>query len=199
MAEIGNPGALAGATGAGAVMQRLSSCEALHNTARHATPAPPSPCAWRACGGSGWRTALLRWWRRWHGERALADLGPNLSAKLGRLLPQLGSDSPGKMVATVAAIMRTLDRAGLDLHDLAARLTDPPRPVQPRPAPDHGAADLLAAARRLRANALDRLTDRQADFVTTALRLLTAGRGLSPKQSQWLANLHAQHAGDKEH
>ena len=52
----------------------------------------------------------------------MADLTPDTGARLGRLLPRLASDAPGEVVATVAAIRRTLDRAGLDLHDLAARL-----------------------------------------------------------------------------
>ena len=131
----------------------------------------------------------------------MADLSPDLTGKLGRLLPRLASDAPGEVVATVAAIRRTLDRAGLDLHDLAARLTEAPRPVQPEPpkrnrhAP-RGGADLLAMAQWLRLHALDRLTARQADFVATAARLLTAGRALTPKQERWLRDLHAQHFED---
>jgi len=130
----------------------------------------------------------------------MADLSPDLTAKLGRLLPRLASDAPGEVVATVAAIRRTLDRAGLDLHDLAARLAETPRPVRPpRPKPEPRAprdgADLLALALWLHARALDRLTPKQADFVATAARLLTAGRGLTPKQATWLRDLHAMHKG----
>lgn len=130
----------------------------------------------------------------------MADLSPDLTGKLGRLLPRLASDAPGEVVATVAAIRRTLDRAGLDLHDLAARLTEAPRPVQPE-APMHNrharrdGADLLAMALWLRLHALDRLTPKQRDFVATAARLLTAGRALTPKQAKWLQDLHAQHKG----
>ena len=134
----------------------------------------------------------------------MADLSPDLTGKLGRLLPRLASDAPGEVVATVAAIRRTLDRAGLDLHDLAARLTEAPQPVQPEPRtpePDaqRDGADLLAKALWLRLHALDRLTPKQRDFVATAARLLTDGRALTPKQSQWLRDLHAQHATRKEH
>lgn len=128
----------------------------------------------------------------------MADLSPNIDARLGRLLPRLASDAPGEVVATVAAIRRTLDRAGLDLHDLAARLTEAPRPVQPEPPTRHAQRDRaepLAMARWLHLHALDRLTPRQADFVATALRLLTAGRALTPKQATWLHDLHAQHKG----
>lgn len=132
----------------------------------------------------------------------MADLSPDTGARLGRLLPRLASDAPGEVVATVQAIRRTLDRAGLDLHDLAQRLTEAPRPVQPEPRkPEPHAqrerADLLAMAQWLRLHALDRLTARQADFVATAARLLTAGRTLTPKQAKWLRDLHAQHATHK--
>ena len=132
----------------------------------------------------------------------MADLSPDLTGKLGRLLPRLASDAPGEVVATVAAIRRTLDRAGLDLHDLAARLTEAPQPVQPMKPKRHAQRDngeLLAMAAFLRAHALDRLTPKQRDFVATAARLLTDGRALTPKQSQWLRDLHAQHATRKEH
>ena len=131
----------------------------------------------------------------------MADLSPDLTGKLGRLLPRLASDAPGEVVVTVAAIRRTLDRAGLDLHDLAARLTEAPQPVQPEPPKRHAqrdGADLLAKALWLRLHALERLTPKQRDFVATAARLLTAGRALTPKQSQWLRDLHAQHATRKE-
>ena len=93
----------------------------------------------------------------------MADLSPDLTGKLGRLLPRLASDSPGEVNATVQAIRRTLDRAGLDLHDLAARLTEAPRPVQPEPPKrnrhaQRDGADLLAMAQWLRLHARDRLT-----------------------------------------
>jgi hypothetical protein len=45
----------------------------------------------------------------------------------------------------------------------------------------------------LAANALDRLTPRQAEFVETAARLLAAGRTLSPRQADWLRGLYAMH------
>lgn len=124
----------------------------------------------------------------------MADLSPNLTDKLGRLLPRLASDSAGEVVATVAAIRRTLDRAGLDLHDLAARLTEAPRLVDPERHARRDAGSALAMAAWLRRHALARLTPKQADFTATALRLLTAGRALTPKQAAWLHDLHAQHA-----
>ena len=130
----------------------------------------------------------------------MADLSPDTGARLGRLLPRLASDAPGEVVATVAAIRRTLDRAGLDLHDLAAQLTEAPRPVQPEPPKrnrhaQRNGGELLAMAQWLRLHALDRLTAKQRDFVETVARLLAAGRALTLKQERWLRDLHAMQGG----
>jgi hypothetical protein len=46
--------------------------------------------------------------------------GAPIPAKVAKLLPMLASDTPGEVVATVAAIGRTLHAAGLDWHALAA-------------------------------------------------------------------------------
>ena len=62
--------------------------------------------------------------------------------RLGLLIPRLGSDHDGEVIATVAAIRRTLESARADLHDLAAVVrscAEPPRRQGP-PAddpPDH--------------------------------------------------------------
>jgi hypothetical protein len=42
--------------------------------------------------------------------------------KLAKLIPRLASNHPGEVVATVAAIRRTLQNAGADLHDLGEAL-----------------------------------------------------------------------------
>ena len=42
-----------------------------------------------------------------------------VAPKLRKLLPLLASDKAGEVVATAAAITRTLKQAGADLHDLA--------------------------------------------------------------------------------
>ncbi|HEV7266419.1 MAG TPA: hypothetical protein VGN83_16085 [Falsiroseomonas sp.] len=48
--------------------------------------------------------------------RGLPEVGP----RLAKLLPLLASDQPGEVVATAAAITRTLAKAGSDWHALAA-------------------------------------------------------------------------------
>lgn len=45
-----------------------------------------------------------------------------VSPKPAKLLPRLGPNYDGELLATVAAIRRTHEAAGLDLHDLAAHV-----------------------------------------------------------------------------
>lgn len=45
---------------------------------------------------------------------------PSIGPRLAKLLPMLGSDQPGEVMAAVRAIGRTLSGAGLDWHTLAA-------------------------------------------------------------------------------
>ena len=134
----------------------------------------------------------------------MGQLAPDLGSKLAKLLPRLASPHEGEVLATVEAIRRTLDRAELSLHDLAARLCSPepvkqraqpkaqPKP-QPDPAPDQDAEDLLAKAEWLRDQVGDDLTAKQAAFVATAIRMLRAGQALSDKQRKWLDGLCVMH------
>jgi hypothetical protein len=50
------------------------------------------------------------------------DLAPT-DERLAKLIRMLGSDRDGEVVATVVALKRALAANGLDLHDLADRLT----------------------------------------------------------------------------
>ena len=45
---------------------------------------------------------------------------PAIGPRLAKLLPLLSSDQPGEVVATARAIGATLQRGGMDWHDLAA-------------------------------------------------------------------------------
>ena len=51
---------------------------------------------------------------------------PRIAPKPAKLLPGLATDADGEIIATVAAIRRTLAGHGADLHDLAAAVTRPP-------------------------------------------------------------------------
>lgn len=134
----------------------------------------------------------------------MGQLAPDLGSKLAKLLPRLASTHEGEVLATVEAIRRTLDRAELDLHDLAARLCAP-QPVQtrarskPQPKPEptpEDADELLAKAEWLRDQVGDDLTAKQAAFIATAIRMLRAGQALSDKQRGWLHGLCTMHGHD---
>ena len=135
----------------------------------------------------------------------MGRIAPDLGSKLAKLLPRLASPHEGEVLATVEAIRRTLDRAELSLHDLAARLCAPEPVVQPRarskpqpkpqpdPAPDQDADELLAKAEWLRDQVGDDLTAKQGAFIATAIRMLRAGQDLSEKQRGWLHGLCVMH------
>ena len=53
---------------------------------------------------------------------------PHIMPRLKQLLLMLSSSAPGEIVAAAHAITRTLQGAGADWHDLAARLSAPPEP-----------------------------------------------------------------------
>ncbi len=81
------------------------------------------------------------------GDLKRAAAFADIRVRLGKLVPRLASDHPGEVAATVAAIGRTLAGAGLDWHDMVARIAKPtafdamtsgaaPPPAQePEPAP----------------------------------------------------------------
>src|SRR5262245_37012961 len=76
----------------------------------------------------------------------MAEIGPNIAAKLKPLLLLLSSDQGGEVVAAASAIGRTLKNAGCDFHDLAARLTASSsaktrQREQPREETQHDASD----------------------------------------------------------
>jgi len=56
-------------------------------------------------------------------------MNPAIAARLGRLLPRLGSNYDGEVVATARGIGNVLQGAGCDWHDLVqALLPSPPLP-----------------------------------------------------------------------
>ena len=131
----------------------------------------------------------------------MGDLSPDVNVKLGRLVAMLSSPVAGEVVATAAAIGRTLDRAGMDWHDLAKRLT---ALAQPQPQPRRGTAgadfdprnaSLRAMADWLAKYAPHGLTDAQREFVANMRRTLATGRRLTPAQTNYLRDLHRKHGG----
>jgi len=130
----------------------------------------------------------------------MGELSPDIGVKLGRLVHILSSPVADEVIVMVAAIGRPLNRADMDWHDLAKRLTAPaqPQPCQRGPAGDDfatGNAVLRAMADWLDKYALHRMPEKRRDFVANVRRMLAAGRRLSPAQKQYLADLHTRYGG----
>lgn len=106
--------------------------------------------------------------------------------KLRRLIPLLSSDVAGEVVATAAAITRTLAAARRDWHDLAAQLAEPSADAPPRcrrapaPAVDMMLDDLLDHPE---------LTDWEIAFVSSVYGQFSRRRRLSEKQIDVLASI----------
>ena len=111
-----------------------------------------------------------------------------LPPQILKLLPLLGSDKDGEVVATARAICRTLSSAGIDLHHLAAALS---ASVAPSPcmavAGTPGIFDMARACRDLDCG---RLTQPEKKFVGEMCRLGT--RSPSFRQIRWLSDIYAK-------
>ncbi len=121
--------------------------------------------------------------------------------KIQKLIPRLGTDADGEIIATVRAIGRALKAQKCDWHDLAAALTEtrsapssssrraaqPERGPPTPPSPDHEA--FLGMAIWLYENAMENLRGNSRSFVVSMVRRLSAGYGISPKQEQYLKDL----------
>jgi hypothetical protein len=105
---------------------------------------------------------------------------------LGKLIPRLGSDHAGEVVATAAAIGRVLRNGGCDWHDLAGAITVLPKP-QAKSADDDWRATLAFCAMHT-----DCLKMREREF----LKSLAHWRGdLTEKQRTWLDDIAARLRG----
>ena len=106
-------------------------------------------------------------------------------AKLAKIIPRLGTDHAGEVVATVEAMKRTLAAGGLDLHDLAAWIGDAGADVDPVLEDIEFALSHCAAL-----NAIE------IDFLTNVRRWVRYGGELSVKQRAWLGRIAARFEGE---
>lgn len=122
--------------------------------------------------------------------------------KLEKLLPVLGSDKPGEVVAAAAAITRTLEGAGGNWHDLAGAvmrgLTAPAVPIvvpksrrarrrrETHTTVDPDTAQILHAFATLGGRQMDAWA---RDFVASTHSLFLRTGTLSEKQRDKLAEL----------
>ena len=127
----------------------------------------------------------------------MTDFLHGIEEELRELINRLASDTEGEVLASVQAIRGKLDEAGLDLHDLSERLAqDKVRKYKRFNISEIQVSDLIAIVADLDDEVFNELDKRERDLVITCGRLLEAGDVLSPKQKQWLIDLHRIHFGD---
>ncbi len=134
-----------------------------------------------------------------------------VAGKLGKLLKMLSSDRDGEVVAAARAIVRTLETAGADIHELAARVEggklseadmqqiyDAAYQDGRRAAEDSKPAEFHDITPNWHEMAVDcqdhdngRLTEREREFVADMVRW-TIYRQPSEKQAKWLHVLYVK-------
>jgi hypothetical protein len=112
---------------------------------------------------------------------ALVPVAP----RLAKLLPRLASPHDGEVLATVAAILRTLEGAGLDLFALAEAIGEAP----PKRRSLETWAELAAWCREHDGG---RLTEAEARFVAQMADRLVFGGLPSERQASWLRSIYAR-------
>lgn len=127
----------------------------------------------------------------------MTDFLHGIKEELRELINRLASDTEGDVLASDQAIRGKLDEAGLNFHDLSELLTqDNARRYKRYGISEIQVSDLFAIVADLDEEVFNELDKRERDFVITCGRLLEGGYVLSPKQKQWLVDLHRIHFGD---
>lgn len=124
----------------------------------------------------------------------------SIAPRLALLIPRLASDHDGEIVATAAAIDRTLKSAGCDWHDLASVVSSPPAASTRHRADRQGppiweSLDRFSQLEWLHAlDEWDGLSDWESGFVTSIIRSTRAGWRLTAKQRAVINRLLASAA-----
>jgi hypothetical protein len=103
--------------------------------------------------------------------------------KISKLIPLLGSDKDGEIVAAAKAIGRTLRATGCDWHDLASLVVSPPRV----PGTGGSQLDCKQMAEWCLRNAADRMTERERAFVANMGRTWAHA---TDRQADWLEAIY---------
>jgi hypothetical protein len=115
---------------------------------------------------------------------------PTVVDRVAAILPRLASNHDGEVVATARAVVRVLNSAGCDLHDLTAafRQVSIVPPASPDP-PDEfqGSAEWC---RRYQSDA--RLSARDRNFLRSMARWFAQGKRPSEAQRAWLNDIYAR-------
>jgi hypothetical protein len=111
--------------------------------------------------------------------------------KVAQILPRLGSDHPGEVVATAAAVVRVLGKAGHDLYDLVGLIRQGaialPPPKEPPPDPSF---DFEFSAAWCREHQYDpRLSARDRGFLRSMGQWFERRKMPTEKQAAWLSSI----------
>lgn len=112
-----------------------------------------------------------------------------VTPKLAKLIPLLGSDQPGEVVAAATAIHGLLRKAGCDFHDLVAVIESPPPPARSRSEYSGPEIDPLEMA-EFCCRHLDVLKDKERQFVLQMHRNTTRGWRIAERQEKWLTDIY---------
>jgi hypothetical protein len=114
-----------------------------------------------------------------------------VAPKLSKLIPLLGSDQPGEVVAAATAIHRTLQSAGCDFHDLVAMIESPPAAAgRSRQDFDSGPRGNLQRIAECCLHYTGVLSPKEASFVRQMHATIFLGRNISTKQRSWLESIY---------
>jgi hypothetical protein len=120
---------------------------------------------------------------------------PAVVDRVAQILPRLGSNHHGEVVATAAAVIRVLGNAGHDLHDLVAAFRKGAIELPPPKEPDK-LNQFDVSADWCRQHECDtRLRARDREFLKSMARWFTQGKPPSASQEAWLNDIHRRIEG----
>lgn len=117
---------------------------------------------------------------------ALAIVAP----KLSKLIPLLGSDQPGEVVAAATAIHGLLKKAGCDFHDLVTAIESPPSAARSAAEYDSGPRGNLQRIADFCIHHVAALNPKEATFVRQMHAMIFVGREISTRQRDWLESIY---------
>lgn len=117
-----------------------------------------------------------------------------IPAKAFAMIPRLAIDADGEVVNTARAIERQMKAAGLDWHDLVAKLKAEAEPRH-RPAPADTPETWADLAKWCRDHGAGRLSVNETKFVNDMARRLILGGAPTEKQAKWLRSIYTKLKG----
>jgi hypothetical protein len=106
------------------------------------------------------------------------------------MIPLLGSDQPGEVVAAATAIHRTLQSAGCDFHDLVAVIESPPPAARPRSDFHEPESTEIQVMAEFCCRHMPILKDKERQFVQQMHRNTALGWRITEKQEKWLTDIY---------